>query len=100
VAKVCISSEHCIRIVKGRFGCFKRSNIKFKKSNKEVKELVDIIGVCTVLHNLLINYDEDDIPKEWYDEITIFILNCFTDIIMIRFFPIDGISQDVCKLWY
>jgi hypothetical protein len=21
-----------------------------------------------VLHNLLINYDEDDIPKEWYDK--------------------------------
>jgi hypothetical protein len=21
-----------------------------------------------VLHNLLINYDEDDIPKEWYDQ--------------------------------
>jgi hypothetical protein len=68
LAKVRISSEHCIGILKGRFGCLKRSNITFKKTNKEVKELVDIIGACIVLHNLLINYDENDIPKEWYDE--------------------------------
>jgi hypothetical protein len=33
-----------------------------------VKELVKIIGACIVLHNLLINYDEDDIPKEWYNQ--------------------------------
>jgi hypothetical protein len=68
LAKVRIVSEHCIGILKGRFGCLKRSNIKFKKTNKEVKELVDIIGACIVLHNLLINYDENDIPKEWYDQ--------------------------------
>jgi hypothetical protein len=68
LAKVRISSEHCIGILKGRFGCLKRSNIKFKQTNKEVKELVNIIGACIVLHNLLINYDENDIPHEWYDE--------------------------------
>jgi hypothetical protein len=68
LAKVRIASEHCIGILKGRFGCLKRNNIKFKKTNKEVKELVNIIGACIVLHNLLINYDEDDIPKSWYDE--------------------------------
>jgi hypothetical protein len=33
-----------------------------------VKELIDIIGACIVLHNLLINYNENDIPHEWYNE--------------------------------
>ena len=30
---------------------------------------MDTIGACVVLHNLLINYDEDDIPDSWYDEV-------------------------------
>ena len=69
LAQVRISSEHCIGILKGRFGCLKRNNIKLKNSEKEVKELVDLIGSCIVMHNLLINYDEDDIPSAWYDKV-------------------------------
>jgi hypothetical protein len=69
LAHVRISSEHCIGILKGRFPCLKRNNIKLKDGKKEVKELVDLIGACAVLHNLLIDYDENDIPSEWYDEI-------------------------------
>jgi hypothetical protein len=69
LAQVRISSEHCIGILKGRFQCLKRNNIKLKKDGKkEVKEIVDLIGACAVLHNLLINYQEDDIPHEWYCE--------------------------------
>ena len=68
VAQVRITSEHCIGILKGRFRCLKRNNIKLKNSKKEVKEMVELIGACIVLHNLLINYDEDDIPDSWYDE--------------------------------
>ncbi len=33
-----------------------------------MKEIVDLIGACAVSHNLLINYQEDDIPHEWYCE--------------------------------
>jgi hypothetical protein len=65
LAQVQIASEHCIGILKGRFQCLKK-NIKLKSGKKEVKEIVDIIGACIILHNLLINYDEDDIPHEWY----------------------------------
>ena len=68
VAQVQITSEHCIGILKGRFRCLKRNNIKLRNSKKEVKEMVELIGACIVLHNLLINYDEDDIPDSWYDE--------------------------------
>jgi hypothetical protein len=35
LAKVQISSKHCIGILKGRFGCLKRTNIKFKKPIKK-----------------------------------------------------------------
>jgi hypothetical protein len=34
-----------------------------------VKELVELIGACIVMHNLLINYD-DQVPAEWYDELS------------------------------
>jgi hypothetical protein len=68
LAQVRIKSEHCIGILKGRFGCLKRNNIQLKSGKKEVKELVRMIGACIVLHNLLINYDEPSVPKEWYNE--------------------------------
>ena len=29
--------------------------------------MVDLIGACIIMHNLLIQYDEDDIPESWYD---------------------------------
>jgi hypothetical protein len=38
LAKVRIVSEHCIGILKGRFGCLKRSNIKLK--NKQRRERI------------------------------------------------------------
>ena len=69
LAQVRISSEHCIGILKGRFRCMKRCNIRLKKSKEEVKELVDLIGACITMHNLLINYDETEIPKSWYDNL-------------------------------
>jgi hypothetical protein len=68
LAHVRISSEHCIGLLKGRFPSMKRTNIRLKEGKKEVKQLVDLIGACCVIHNLMIKYDDDAIPKEWYDE--------------------------------
>jgi hypothetical protein len=68
IAQVRIASKHCIGILKGRFQCLKQNNIKLKEGRKEVKEIVDLIGACMVMHNLLINYNKDDIPKRWYWE--------------------------------
>ena len=28
-----------------------------------------LIGACITMHNLLISYDEDDIPSSWYESI-------------------------------
>ena len=69
LAKVRISSEHCIGMLKGRFCCLKRNNMKLKHNKEEVKELVELIGPCIVLHNLLIDYDESEIPESWYEQI-------------------------------
>ena len=68
LAQVRICSEHCIGMLKGRFQCMKRNNIKLKHDKQEVKELVELIGACIIMHNLLINYNEDEIPSSWYDE--------------------------------
>jgi hypothetical protein len=67
LARLRIKSEHCIGMLKGRFGSLKRNNIQLKEGKKEVKELVELIGACMVMHNLLIDYD-DEIPSSWYDE--------------------------------
>ena len=69
LAQVRITSEHCIGVLKGRFNCLKKNNLKLKHRRSEVKELVELIGSCIVLHNLLIDYDEDDIPAEWFEDI-------------------------------
>ena len=68
LAQVRISSEHCIGILKGRFPCLKRINIKLRKSKKEVEEVVRLIGAFITMYNLLISYDENEIPSEWYEE--------------------------------
>ena len=70
LAKIRITSEHCIGVLKGRFQCLKQNNIKLKKTKNEVQELVYLIGSCVVLHNLLIDYDENDMPAKWYEEIS------------------------------
>ena len=66
LAQVRIASEHCIDVLKGRFTCMKSNNIKLRNSKKEVKELVDLIGSCIVLHTLLIDDEEEEIPESWY----------------------------------
>ena len=69
LAQVSIASEHCIGILKGRFRCLKRNNIKLKDSKKEVKQVADLIGACIVLHNLLLDYKEDDVPASWCEDV-------------------------------
>jgi hypothetical protein len=68
LAKVQIVSEHMIGILKARFPSMKQMNIQFREGKKEIKELVNLIGSCAVIHNFCINYN-DQIPQEWYDEI-------------------------------
>ena len=64
-----VISEHCIGILKGRFP-FLRSIRKLITNNKnDLKKILKFIIATVVLHNLLIEYD-DEIPMEWveYDD--------------------------------
>ena len=31
--------------------------------------MVELIGACITMHNLLIDYEEEDIPSSWFDGI-------------------------------
>ena len=68
IASLRIKSQHCIGILKSRFPCLKTINIWIHKGNPEVKNIVDIVGACSVLHNILLQCN-DEIPQEWYDNV-------------------------------
>ena len=68
LAKVRIKSEHCIGLLKARFQCLKGLNTWIKDGENDVKFIVDLFSACTVLHNLLISFN-DEIPQEWYEEL-------------------------------
>ena len=69
LASVRIHSEHCIGILKSRFPCMKSINVWIRQGNPEVKFLVDLVGACSVLHNILLQCN-DEIPQSWYDQIS------------------------------
>ena len=68
LASVRIKSEHCIGILKSRFPCLKTINVCICHGNPEVKFIVDLVGACSVLHNILLECN-DQIPQTWYDKI-------------------------------
>ena len=57
-------SEHCKGILKNRFPCLNSINIRIKGKD-QLKEFMDLVEACSVLHNNLIK--DDDIPQEWID---------------------------------
>ena len=62
-----VKSEHCIGILKNRFQCLKQMNINVN-GRTGVKEIMQLFTACTVMHNLLLDAN-DNIPQEWYDDI-------------------------------
>jgi len=69
VACVRIHSEHCIGILKSRFPCMKQINVWIHEGNSEVKNIVDLVGACAVLHNTLLQCN-DEIQQSWYDRVS------------------------------
>lgn len=67
LAKVRIKSEHCIGMLKARFPCLRKMNT-FIDGESKMKRCLDRIACCMVLHNLLINCDED-LPQSFWDEV-------------------------------
>ena len=63
IGKIRVKSEHCIGILKNRFPILKRISTTIKGRNS-VKRVMDLFECATILHNLLLDY-EDDIPDTW-----------------------------------
>jgi len=61
-----VLSEHCIGILKNRFPCLKTINVRIR-GREQLKEVMDLVEGCYVLHNILIK--DDNIPQEWIDTI-------------------------------
>jgi hypothetical protein len=70
MARPRIISEHCIGILKGRFPYLRsiRKIIKKGKKKKSLKAILEIIEVCVILHNFLIDHNSDSVPEEWIDD--------------------------------
>ena len=96
LAKIRIKSEHCIGLLKGRFQCLKGMNTFIRHGKKDVKDIVDIISSCVILHNMLLNY-EDAIPQEWYQDLLNDIDFSISDEIE-NIYTVDGVrEEDVCR---
>lgn len=63
-----VISEHTIGMLKGRFQILKLLPMKITNDKKSVKRILRVIDCCVILHNLLIDRGDDDIPDEWFDD--------------------------------
>jgi len=68
LGSICVKSEHYIGVLKNRFPILKCISTTIKGRNS-VKRIMDLFKCATILHNLLLNY-EDDIPDAWMEKLT------------------------------
>jgi hypothetical protein len=68
LAKPRIISEHTIGMLKGRFQILKSIPMKITNARKSVKRILRVIDCCIILHNLLIDNGDDQIPLDWLDK--------------------------------
>lgn len=61
LARARIKVEHCIGLLKNRFPCLRNLRTKIKDV-ASMKNIIDKIRVCIVLHNMLVG---STYPKEW-----------------------------------
>jgi hypothetical protein len=67
LGKCRVISEHTIGILKGRFPFLRGIPMKITNEKSSVRRILQMIECCIILHNLLIDTD-DDIPDVWLDE--------------------------------
>jgi len=68
LAKPRCISEHTIGMLKGRFQILKSIPMKITEKKKSVKRILRVIDCCIILHNLLIDRGDDEIPEDWLDD--------------------------------
>lgn len=68
MGKLRVTSEHTIGLLKGRFPFLRSIPMTIKDNKNSVRRILRVIECCVILHNLMIDGGEDEIPDEWYDD--------------------------------
>jgi hypothetical protein len=66
LSKLRIISEHCIGMLKGRFPWLRSIRLVITEDIKSLKRILQIIDATIILHNMLIEFGEED-PEDWID---------------------------------
>ena len=67
IGSIRVKLEHCIGVLKNRFPILKCISTTIKGRNS-VKRVMDLFECATILHNLLLDY-QDDIPDAWMEKL-------------------------------
>ena len=62
-----VTSEHTIGILKARFPFLRCIPMVITNKKKSVRRILQYVDCCIILHNLLIESDEEDDPQEWLE---------------------------------
>jgi hypothetical protein len=65
LGKLRVKSEHTIGMLKGRFHFLTMIPMLITSKRNSIKRILRVIDCCVILHNLLIDVGDDDIPEEW-----------------------------------
>ena len=66
VGNLRVTSEHTIGMLKARFPFLRSIPMKITDDPKSLRRILRVIDCCIILHNLLIDID-DDVPEEWWE---------------------------------
>ena len=62
-----VTSEHSIGMLKARFPWLRCIPMIITDDPESVKVILRVIEVCVILHNLLLDLHDDDLPQGWYE---------------------------------
>lgn len=66
-----VLSEHTIGMLKARFPWLRCIPMVITDDPRSVEKILKYIDTCIILHNLLIDECDDDLPREWYEGWTV-----------------------------
>jgi DDE superfamily endonuclease len=65
LSKARITVEQCIGILKGRFPWLRNIRKRLTDDPESIKSILRTIEVCVILHNMLIDFGEGTVPRDW-----------------------------------
>jgi hypothetical protein len=65
LSKARITVEQCIGILKGRFPWLRNIRKRLTDDPESIKSILRTIEVCVILHNMLVNFGEGTVPRDW-----------------------------------